>query len=74
VKCKLSTNPMITLFNQSTGRLRLTKTRKSILASLLVGVLVTLVSAPLAARASSRHLVGPPADTFSILLEGPYRQ
>ena len=52
----------------------MTKTRSLILASLLVGVLVMLASAPVqAAGASSRHLEGRPADTFSILLEGPYR-
>jgi hypothetical protein len=74
MKCKLSTEMMITLFNQSIGRLCLTKTRNLIHALLLVGVLVTLVSAPVqGAEASSRHLGGPPADTFSILLEGPYR-
>jgi len=74
MKCKLSIDPMIKLLNQSIGRLRLTKTRGLILASLFVGVLVTLVSVPVqAAEASSRHLGGRPADTFSILLEGPYR-
>jgi len=73
MKCKLSIDPMITS-NQSGGRLRMTKTRSLILASLLVGVLVMLASAPVqAAGASSRHLEGRPADTFSILLEGPYR-
>ena len=74
MKCKLSTDPVITFFNQSIGRLRLTKTRSLILASVFVGVLVTLVSAPVqAAEVSSRDLGGRPADTFSILLEGPYR-
>jgi len=52
----------------------LTKTRSLILAFLLVGMLVTLVSSPAqAAGASSRDLGGQPADTFSILLQGPYR-
>ena len=74
MKCKLSKEMMITLFNQSIGRLCLTKTRNLIHALLLVGVLVTLVSAPVqGAEASARHLGGRPADTFSILLEGPYR-
>lgn len=40
-----------------------------ILASLLVGVLVTLASAPLRAAGSSSQ----PADTFVILLSGPYK-
>ncbi len=74
MKCKLSTDSMVTLFTLSIGRLRLTKTRSLILAFLLVGVPVTLVSAPVqAAGASSRELGGRPADTFSILLQGPYR-
>lgn len=52
----------------------LTKTRSLILTSLLVGMLVTLISSPAqAVGASSRDLGGRPADTFSILLEGPYR-
>jgi hypothetical protein len=64
MKCKLSTDSMITL----------TKTRSLILTSLLVGMLVTLVSSSAqVVGASSRNLGGRPADTFSILLEGPYR-
>jgi hypothetical protein len=52
----------------------LTKTRSLILTSLLVGMLVTLVSSSAqVVGASSRDLGGRPADTFSILLEGPYR-
>ena len=43
---KLRTDPMIKLFNQSIGRLRLTKAKSLILAPLLVGALVTLLSAP----------------------------
>jgi len=35
---------MIKLFNQSIERLRLTKTKSLILASLLVGALITLLS------------------------------
>jgi hypothetical protein len=58
---------MIKLFNQSIGRLRLTKTKSLTLASLLVGALVTLLSAPLQAAPG-----GPPADTFVILLSGTY--
>ena len=44
------------------------KIRTLIIASLLVGLLVTLASAPLQAAGSS----GQPADTFVILLSGPY--
>jgi len=69
MKCKLSTGAMKTLFNQSIGRLHLKKTRSLILASLLAGVLVTLVSAPMKAGALDRR----PADTFSVLLKGPYK-
>jgi hypothetical protein len=75
MKCKLNADPMITFFNQSIGRLGLTETRSLIVASLLVGLLVTLGSGPVqAAEDSSRDLGGRrPADTFSILLQGPYR-
>ena len=55
-------------FSQSVGRLRLTKT----LAALLVGVLVTLLSAPLHAEGRSDR-GKQVADTFSILLSGKYR-
>jgi len=51
---------MKTLFNQSIGRLHLKKTRSLILASLLAGVLVTLVSAPMKTGALDRL----PADTL----------
>ena len=72
---KLSTDPMIKLFNQSVGRLRLTKTKSLILASLLVGVMVMLLSSPVqAAGPSSLDRGGRVADTFSILLSGPYKQ
>ncbi len=65
---------MIKLFNQSIGRLRLTKTKSLILASLLVGALVTLLSAPLqAAGPSPLDPGGRPADTFVILLKGTYK-
>src|SRR5438132_7597831 len=71
---KLRTDPMIKLFNQSIGRLRLTKTKSLILAPLLVGALVTLLSAPVqAAGPSPLDRGGLPADTFSILLEGSYK-
>jgi hypothetical protein len=57
---------MAKLFHPAVGRLRLTKT----LASLLIAVLVTMLSAPLQAGASDRKRI---ADTFSILLSGKYR-
>jgi hypothetical protein len=64
---------MIKLCNQLIGRLRLTKTKSLPLASLLVGALVTLLSAPLqAAGPSPLDPSGPPADTFVILLSGTY--
>ena len=64
---------MIKRCNQLIGRLRLTKTKSLTLASLLVGALVTLLSAPLqAAGPSPLDPSGPPADTFVILLSGPY--
>jgi hypothetical protein len=69
-----ATDTMIKLFNQSIGRLRLPKTKSLILASLLVGALVTLLSAPLqAAGPSPLDPDGQPADTFSILLSGTYK-
>jgi hypothetical protein len=72
---KFTTEPIIRLFNQSIRRLRLTKTKSVILASLLVGAMVTLTSAPVqAAGPSSPDRGRRPADTFSILLEGPYKQ
>ena len=67
-------NPMIELFNQSVARVRLTKTKSLILASLLLGTLVTLRSAPVqAAGPSPLDRAGRPADTFSILLQGIYQ-
>ena len=57
---------MAKLFHPSIGRLRLTKT----LASLLIAVLITMLSAPLQAGASDRKRI---PDTFSILLSGKYR-
>ena len=73
VKSQLKTDPMIKLINQSIGRLRLTRNKSLILASLLVGALVTLLSAPAQAAGSSKHdRDGRLGDTFSILLSGPY--
>jgi hypothetical protein len=65
---KLRTDPLIKLFNQSVGRLCLRNTKSLVLASFLVGAMITLLSAPV--QASGRD--GQPSDTFSILLEGPY--
>lgn len=65
---KLRTDPLFKLFNQSVERLCLRNTKSLVLASLLVGAMVALLSAPV--QASGRD--GQPADTFSILLEGPY--
>ena len=45
-----NTDTIINLFNQSIGRLRLTNTKSLILASLLVGALITLPSGPSAGR------------------------
>ena len=71
---KLRTDRIIKLFNQSIGRLHPTKIKSLTLASLLVGALITLLSAPVqAARPSPLDRGGLPADTFSILLEGPYK-
>jgi hypothetical protein len=71
---ELKTEPICKLFNQPIARLRLTKTKSLLLSSLLVGALVTLLSAPLlAAESSSLNPVVKPADTFSILLEGTYK-
>jgi hypothetical protein len=72
---EIRTDHMFKLFNQSIARLRLTKTKRLILASLLVGTLVTLLPAPLlaAGRAPLNPGGQPVADTFSILLEGTYK-
>jgi len=75
MNCAVTTNSVIKLFNQSIKRLYLTKTKSVILASLLVGALVTLLSAPVqAAGPSPQDRGGQLGDTFSILLEGPYKQ
>jgi len=67
MKYKLRTEPI--------GRLRRTNTKSLILACLVVGVLVSLFSAPAQASQPSPLDRGSlPADTFSILLEGPYKQ
>jgi len=68
----LRTNSVINLFNQSIGRRRRTKTNSLILASFFVGAMVTLLSAPVQAT-GPKDRGGRPADTFSILLEGPYK-
>jgi hypothetical protein len=65
---------MLKRFNCSIGRLHMTKTKSLILACLLVGALLTLLSAPLqAAGPSPRDSDEQPANTFSILLSGPYK-
>jgi len=67
MKYKLRTEPI--------GRLRRTNTKSLILACLVVGVLVSLLSAPAqASRPSPLDRGRLPADSFSILLEGPYKQ
>jgi len=69
-----ATDTMIKLFNQSIRRLRLTKTKSLMFASLLVGALVTLLSVPLqAAGPSPLDPGGQSADAFSILLSGKYK-
>ena len=74
MKSTLTTDPTIKLFNQSIGHLRLTKYKNLILASLLVGALVTLFSAPVQAAVPSTHdRGGQLGDTFSILLSGRYK-
>ena len=74
MKSQLKTDPMIKLINQSIGRLRLSKTKSLLFAFLLVGTLVTLFTVPVqAAGPSTQARGGQPADTFSILLSGPYK-
>jgi hypothetical protein len=67
---KLTPDSIIKLFDQSIERLRLTKSKSLILAFLLLAALVTSLSAPVQAAGPSRQ----PADTFSILLSGPYKE
>jgi hypothetical protein len=71
---EIRTDPMFKLFNQSRARLRFTKTRSLILASLLVGALVALLSVPMQAAEPAPLNGGKRSvDTFSILLSGPYK-
>ena len=69
-----NTDTVTKLFNQSIQHLPVKKTKSLILASLLIGALVTLLSAPLPAAGLSPKDPGErPADTFVILLSGPYK-
>jgi hypothetical protein len=69
------TNSLIKLFNPSIKHLHLTKIKSVIFASLLVGAMVSLLSGPVQAAGSSpQDRSGQLGDTFSILLEGPYKQ
>jgi hypothetical protein len=68
---EILTYPLFTLLNQSIARLRPTKTKSLILASLLVGMLVTLLSTPL--QAAEPSPLNPGGKTFSLLLEGTYK-
>jgi hypothetical protein len=70
MRYELENDPMIRLFNRSIGRLRPAKIKSLILASLLVGAMVTLLSAPVQAAQHDRG--GQLGDNFSILLSGPY--
>jgi hypothetical protein len=67
---KLTPDSIIKLFNNQIGPLRPRKIKTLTLAFLLVGALVTSISAPVRAAGPSLQ----PADTFSILLSGPYKQ
>ena len=69
MKFEQSTDRMIKLFNQSIECLHLSKTKSLLFAFLLVGALVTLLTVPVQAAPQAG---GQPADTFSILLSGPY--
>jgi hypothetical protein len=71
MKFEQSTDRMIKLFNQSIECLQLSKTKSLLFAFLLVGALVTLLTVPVQAAPPDRG--GQPADTFSILLSGPYK-
>lgn len=69
------TNSLIKQFNQSIKHLHLTKIKSVIFASVLVGAMVSLLSGPVQAAGSSpQDRSGQLGDTFSILLEGPYKQ
>lgn len=65
-----STSAVTKMLNQSIKYLPLMKIKNLILTSLLVGA---LVQPPLQAAGPSSHSSGRPADTFSILLSGPYK-
>jgi hypothetical protein len=75
MNCAVTTNSAIKLFNQSIKPLYLTKIKSMILASLLLGAMVSLLSGPVQAAGSSpQDRSGQLGNTFSILLEGPYKQ
>ena len=61
---------MTKLFNQSIGRLSLTKTKNLMHASLLVGTLVALLSSAGQAKDQTPAV---PGDPFTILLKGIYQ-
>ena len=61
---------MTKLFNQSIGRPSLTKTKSLILASLIVGTMLGLLSAPGQAKDNTPAV---PTDPFVILLKGIYQ-
>jgi hypothetical protein len=65
-----STNIVTKTLNQPIKCLPLTKIKNFILISLLVA---TLIPVPLQSAVPSAHPGGRPADTFSILLSGPYK-
>src|SRR6478752_2142327 len=69
MKFEQSTDRMIKLFNQIEC-LHLSKTKSLLFAFLLVGALVTILTVPVQAASQAG---GQPADTFSILLSGPYK-
>ena len=69
-----NTDTIKKLFRQSAQRLSVINNKSLILATLLVGALVAPLSAPLRAAGPSPKDPGErPADTFVILLSGPYK-
>jgi hypothetical protein len=69
-----NTDAIAKLFHQSIRRLPMINNKNLILATLLVGALVAPLSAPLRGAGLSPKDPGePPADTFVILLSGPYK-
>jgi hypothetical protein len=75
MKFEQSTDRLTKLFNQSIECLGLSKTKSFPFAFLLVGVVITLLSAPVQAAGPLTHdRDGQLGDTFSILLSGPYKQ